>query len=63
MPQANLTQDEWTAIANALANEVRSAQRAQKTGKTPHIVEVYKIHEGVLKELEAKAIKLANSKT
>lgn len=62
MPQANLTNDEWSFIAEAVRKEVTSAQRAQKTGKTPQIIEVYKMHEAVLKELEAKVLKLANSK-
>lgn len=62
MPQMQLTQDECTAIADALKQQVTSAQRAQKTGKTPQIVEVYKLHEATLKELESKFLKAANSK-
>jgi len=59
--QLNITKEEATIIANALAAEVTSAQRAQKTGKTPQIVEVYKIHEAVLKELEGKILKATNN--
>lgn len=62
MPQINLTADELTACANAIQAQVTSAQRAQKTGKTPQIVEVYRTHEGYLKELEGKLIKAANTK-
>lgn len=62
MPQLTLTQDECATVANAIAQQVTSAQRAQKTGKSPEIVAVYKTHEGTLKELEAKFIKAANSK-
>lgn len=51
---------ELTTIANAIANDIRSAQRQQKTGKTPQIVEVYRSHETHLKALEAKVLQLAN---
>lgn len=47
---------ELTTIANAIANEIRSAQRQQKTGKTPQIIEVYRSHEAHLKSLEAKVL-------
>lgn len=62
MPNIALTNDELTMIANALGKEVASAKRAQTSSKTPQIAEVYKTHEGVLKELEGKIMKAANSK-
>lgn len=54
MPKLDLTTDEQTIVLNALAQATSSAQRAQKTGKTPRIREVYLEHERVLRALEAK---------
>lgn len=54
MPKLDMTAEEVTIILNALDNEVKSAKRAQKTGKTPRIMEIYKEHERVLQALAAK---------
>lgn len=54
MPKLDITEQEQHILVEALAQQVRSAQRAQKTGKTPRIQEVYKEHERVLTELETK---------
>lgn len=62
MPNVALSSEELDTIAQAVAMQITSAQRAQKTGKTPQIIAVYKTHEATLKELEAKILKAANTK-
>lgn len=57
MPALQLTNDELLALASTVDQAVASAQRAQKTGKSPQIVEVYRLHEATLGELKAKIIK------
>ena len=51
-----ITQDEQTLLADALAQAIGSAKRAQNNGKTPTIKEVYRQHEAILKTLEAKVL-------
>lgn len=60
MPRVEFTSEELTAIANALNQELVSAKRAQKTGKTPQIVQVYKLHEASIGETLSKVLKYAN---
>lgn len=60
--KVDFTTDELIMIASAINREVASASRAQKTGKTPHIIEVYKLHEAALKSLEGKCLQYANAK-
>lgn len=54
-----LTKDELTIVADAIKQQIVSAQRSQKTSKTPQIAEVYKAHEAVLKDIEVKILKEA----
>lgn len=46
--------NEITIILNALDTETKSAKRAQTSGKTPQIKEVYAQHERVISALAAK---------
>lgn len=51
------TKDELTIIAEAIAQQIVSAQRAQNAKRgAPMIREVYKVHEATLKNLEAKIL-------
>lgn len=52
-----LTKDELTIIAEAVAQQIVSAQRQQVAKRgSPMIREVYKVHEATLKALEAKLL-------
>lgn len=62
MPQLNLTKEELTIIEGAMHLAVTSAQRAQKSGKTPQITEAYKLQEATLTEVRAKILKAANGR-
>jgi len=54
LPKIDLTNAEVTELLNAVDLAAKSAKRAQNTGKTPQIKEVYRIHEQGLLNLEAK---------
>ena len=54
MPKLELTQDEITMILNAIDTETKSAKRAQNTGKTPQIREVWQTHQRTLESLSHK---------
>lgn len=54
MPKIELTHEEITEVLNALDSAEKSAKRAQNTGKSPQIKEVYRIHEAGIKALSAK---------
>lgn len=56
------TKEELGIIAEAIAQQITSAQRQQNAKRgTPQIREVYKKHEEVLKTLEAKVLAEANN--
>lgn len=57
MPQLQITSEELALLTTGLETTIASAQRAQKQGKTPQIIEVYKHHEASLAELRGKLIK------
>lgn len=59
MPKIELTTDEATMVLNAIDSEIKSAKRAQNTGKTPQIREVWATHQRVLESLSHK---FANAK-
>lgn len=54
MPILNITKDEQTQLMECINTELKSAKRAQNTGKTPHIREVYAQHERTLNALMGK---------
>ena len=54
MPKIDITTDEQTLLLEALSQATGSAKRAQTTGKTPKIKEVYAEHERVLAALAGK---------
>ena len=54
MPKIEITQDEQTLLDQALETEIKSAKRAQNSGKNPQIKEVYAIQERTLQTLKAK---------
>lgn len=60
MPQLQITNEELTLLTTGLETTIASAQRAQKQGKSPQIIEVYKQHEASLAELRAKLVKASN---
>lgn len=54
MPKLDITVDEQTIILEALAQATKSAQRAQNTGKTPQIKQVYLEFEKMLTAVSGK---------
>lgn len=62
MPQITVTNEEAAIIGAALDAAIASATRAQKTGKSPQIIEAYKLQQATLQELQAKVTKAAHGK-
>lgn len=62
MPQLQLTNEELALVTQGIETTIASAQRAQKQGKSPQIIEVYRQHEASLAELKAKLTKASASK-
>lgn len=62
MPQLNLTKNELDIIEQSMHLAITSAARAQKSGKTPQIVEAYKLQEATLTEIRGKILKAANGR-
>lgn len=54
MAKIDLTTEETTALMNCIETELKSVKRAQNTGKTPHIKEVYLTHQRYLEALQSK---------
>lgn len=54
MPKLDITADEQNQLLACIDTELKSAKRAQNTGKTPHIREVYATHERTLIKLHTK---------
>lgn len=63
MPNIQLTHDEINLVVDAINLSVTSAKRAQKSGKTPQITEVYRLHEVTLTDIGNKFIKAAVTKS
>lgn len=59
MPKIDLTEGEVTELLNALDMAGKSARRAQNTGRSPQIKEVWATHERSIQNL---ANKLMNAK-
>lgn len=62
MPQLQMTNEELSLITTALDTSIASAQRAQKQGKQPGIIEAYRQAEATLAELKAKVVKATSTK-
>lgn len=54
MAKLELDQHELTTVLEGLHLLKKSAERAQKTGRTPQIIEVWKVHERAVTALELK---------
>lgn len=62
MPQLQITNEDLALIIQGIETTMASAARAQKQGKSPQIIEVYRQHEATLGELKAKLIKASGNK-
>lgn len=54
MAKLEISEQEQNQLIQCINTELKSAQHAQKSGKTPHIQQVYAEHVRVLTELETK---------
>jgi hypothetical protein len=54
MPKVDLDTNDITIIHDALDQAAKSAKRAQNTGKSPQIREVYAAHERAIHQVSAK---------
>lgn len=62
MPKIDLNAQEQTMLMECINTEIKSAKRAQNTGKTPHIREVYAQHERTLNALLSKVADARDTK-
>lgn len=59
----DLNNGEMATILEGINQLKVSAQRAQKSGKTPRIQEVYREHETYLKKIETKLLSIPEDKS